>query len=194
MMLYGFSGFPLDAPVFCYTNDMSDIRYSREQAENILARFSSLGQPELREAFFRGTIFDYEEAEGQTKGAFVAWNVQNPGWIKLVVAFFFQSRYGRWTGKVFLRPFSANGKGFGINVFDSRLRPRRYRFDTYQKPAYQDGKPCIALDYRAYFSIMFGLFDDLRKVEPGVFLGQMWYKFPWSQRPMLLGYFVLCAL
>jgi len=72
--------------------------------------------------------------------------------------------------------------------------PHRFRFDTYIKKAYIDQKLCVALDYRAYPSLMFGLVDDVKKIENSVFLGQMYFKFPWKKEIHFLGYFALCAL
>ena len=136
----------------------------------------------------------FEEIEGATTGSFLAWNAKNPRWIKFFINFLFHSFFARWTGKKFFTPFDKNKKGKGVNLFQNKVLPCRFRFDTYIKQAFSDKELCLALDYRRYLSLMFGLIDDVRKIEAGIFLGQMYYKFPWKKELYFLGYFVLCPL
>jgi hypothetical protein len=80
-----------------------------------------------------------------------------------------------------------------VNLFRNRLWPRRYRLETYIKGAEADHEPCLTLEY-PFPSLMYGLIDDVRKIDDGVLLGQMLYKFPWRKGRLFLGYFLLCAL
>src|SRR5574341_385588 len=148
---------------------------------------------DLHTLFKEGKIPSFEEIEGETAGSFLAWNPQNPWWIGLFIKILFNSPFARWKGKELITPFEKEQRGKGVNLFQNRILPHRFRFDTYIKQAYLDQNLCLALDYRPYPSLMAGLVDDVRRIEEGVFLGQMHYKFPWKKEFLVLGYFVLCA-
>jgi hypothetical protein len=60
-------------------------------------------------------------------------------------------------------------------------------------PSETDGRQCLVIRY-PFGSLMYGLIDEVRQIEDGVFLGQMLYKFPWKRKRIFIGYFVLCAL
>lgn len=156
----------------------------------------------LHSLFSEGVVPSFEEIKGKTAGSFLAWNPANPWFMEFSVRILFDSPVARWTGKEFFSPFGPSAgsrqveekRGRGVNLFKNRILPNRFRFDTYIKKAYSDQKPCLALDYRPYFSLMSGLIDDVRKIEDGVFLGQMYHKFLWEKELQFLGYFALCAL
>lgn len=169
-------------------------RYSSKKAQIIIAKLKKYSFYDLDLLFKKGSVPLFEEVEGDTVGSFLAWNPKNSRWIQFFVKILFNSPFARWTGKKFFAPFSKEKRGKGINLFQNKIMPRRFRFDTYIKKAYIDQNLCLALDYRSYPSLMFGLVDDVRKIEDGVFLGQMHYKFPWKMESRFLGYFVLCSL
>jgi hypothetical protein len=79
-----------------------------------------------------------------------------------VIKIAFKSPLGQWTGKKFITPFDEGKKGNGINMFKSRYFSQLFRFGTYVKNAYADDRPCIALDYRPYHLLTFGLVDEAR--------------------------------
>ena len=168
--------------------------YSAEEAKSILAKLKNSDLDELHSLFGAGTVPLFEEIRGKTLGVFLAWNPANPWLIKFPVRILFDSPIAHWTGKEFLSHFGVGKQGRGVNLFRNRILPHRFKFDTYIKKAYSDQKPCLALDYRPYFSLMAGLVDDVRKINDGVLLGQMYYKFPWKRGLQFLGYFALCAL
>lgn len=169
-------------------------RYSTKDSQDILVRLNSHPFEDLHALFREGTAPFFEEIRGKTAGSFLSWNPGNSWWLAFFINFQFSSPLARWTGKEFLLPFNKDKKGEGINLFRNRLCPRRYRFDTYIDNCRLHRGSCLILDYRAYLSPMLGLVDDVRKIEPGVFLGQMHYKFPLKKEPWFVGYFVLCAL
>jgi hypothetical protein len=173
---------------------MSQTLHIPTEASAILDRYSAYTLTTLDEAFRTGAAFTYEEIRGETMGRFVGWNPANGWWLRLAIYTLFLAPWALWSGKYFLSAFEGARRGTGINLFKRGLRRRNYAFDTYVKPAYRDGQPCTALDYRPYFSLMRGLCDDVRKVESGVFLGQMFYFFPWRRDPWFVGYFVLVPI
>ncbi|MBC8236192.1 hypothetical protein H8E77_42130 [bacterium] len=169
-------------------------RYSDKEAQIIIDKLKKKSFSALHLLFKIEDVPLFEELEGETAGSFLAWNPKNPFWIKFFMKILFNSPFARWTGKKFITPFDKENRGKGVNLFRNRILPHRFRFDTYIKKAQIDHNVCLALDYRDYRSLMFGLVDDVRKIEDGVFLGQMYYKFPWKKELWFLGYFVLCAL
>lgn len=177
-----------------YDKEFRKKRYSTEDAQIIIAKLRQYSFDDLHLLFSEGTIPSFEEVEGNTHGSFLAWNPKNPWWNELLIKLLFDNFSARWTGKKFITPFDENRKGKGVNLFQNRIFPHRYRFDTYFEKTRVDQKLGLALDYRHRFSPMFGLVDDVRKIEDGVFLGQMHYKYPWRKEPRFLGYFVLCPL
>jgi hypothetical protein len=149
---------------------------------------------ELDTLFNRKTLPIFEELEGETAGAILALNPGNPWWLKCIIKIAFKSPLGWWTGKKFLTSFNEGKKGYGNNLFKNRYFPCLFQFDTYIKNAYVDDKPCLALDYRAYRTLAFGLVDEVRKIRDGQVLGRAYNKFPWKKQMWFIGYFVLCPL
>jgi hypothetical protein len=168
--------------------------YSETEAIAIIEQFKKSSISDLDTLFKRETLPLFEELEGETAGAILALNPENPWWLTCVIKIAFKSPLGRWTGKKFLTPFNNEEKGHGINLFKSRYFPSLFKFDTYSKNACVDDKPCLALDYRAYRSLAFGLVDEVRKIRDGLVLGRAYYKFPWKKQMWFVGYFVLCPL
>ena len=170
------------------------MRYSETEAMATIEHFKKCSMDDLDTLFNRETLPLFEELEGETAGAILALNPGNPWWLKCVIKIAFKSPLKQWTGKKFLTSFNEGEKGHGINLFKSRYFPCLFRFDTYIKNAYVDDKPCLALDYRAYWSLTFGLVDEVRKIRKGQVLGRAYYKFPWKRQMWFVGYFVLCSL
>lgn len=79
---------------------------------------------------------------------------------------------GTWQGKAF-RPLSEN-EGRGYNLFRVLGRTvQRYPMRTRLAPSRYDGRPAYQLVYRAFHSFCgdIHMVDELRRVEPGVYLG-----------------------
>jgi hypothetical protein len=170
------------------------MRYSETEVMAIIEQFKKSSISDLDTFFKRETLPIFEELKGDTAGAILALNPENPWWLKCIIKIAFKSPLGQWTGKKFLASFNEGEKGHGINLFKSRYFPQLFKFDTYIKNSYFDEKPCLALDYRAYRSLAFGLVDEVRKIRDGQVLGRAYYKFPWRRQMWFVGYFVLCTL
>ncbi|ODS30288.1 MAG: hypothetical protein SCARUB_04605 [Candidatus Scalindua rubra] len=170
------------------------MRYSVTEARVIIEQLKKCSISDLNTLFNVETLPMFEELEGETAGAILALNPKNPWWLMCMIKILFKSPLGQWTGKKFLTSFNKGKNGYGINLFKSKFLTCLFKFDTYIKNAYVDDKPCLALDYRAHRSSIFGLVDDVRKIKDGLVLGRAYYKFPWRKQMWLVGYFVLCAL
>ncbi len=170
------------------------MRYSEKEAVAIFEQLKRCSIDDLDTLFDMEALPEFEELEGETAGAILALNPENPRWLKCVIKIAFKSPLGQWTGKKFITPFDEGKKGNGINMFKSRYFSQLFRFGTYVKNAYADDRPCIALDYRPYHLLTFGLVDEVRKFKDGQVLGRAYYKFPWRRQIWFVGYFVLCAL
>ena len=170
------------------------MRYSVTQANVIIEQLKKCSISDLDTLFNKETLPTFEEIKGDTAGKILALNPENPWWLKCVIKIAFKSPLRRWTGKKFLTSFHEGEKGTGINLFKSRYFPQLFRFDTYIKNTYVDVKPCLALDYRSYHLLTFGLVDEVRKIKDGQVLGRAYHKFPWKKQMWFVGYFVLCSL
>lgn len=169
------------------------MRYSETEAIAIIEQLKRCSIDDLDALFNSETLPIFEELEDETAGAILALNPENPWWLTCVIKIVFKSPLRRWTGKRFITPFNNEIKGHGINLFKSRHFSSLFRFDTYIKNSYFDDKPSLALDYRPYHLLTFGLVDEVRKVRDGQFLGRAYYKFPWKRQTWFIGYFVLCS-
>jgi hypothetical protein len=127
-------------------------------------------------------------------GSFLAINPETGWWRKLGLMIFFDNPLARWTGKRFLTPFDGRRRGEGINLFQNRVLPQRFPIYTYVNKSFFDQNPCLAVAYPRFPLNMFGLVDELRNIDEGVFLGQWHHKSLWGKKYSLQGYFVLCAL
>ncbi len=170
------------------------MRYSETEAMAIIEQFKKSSINDLDTLFNRETLPIFEELKGETAGAILALNPENPWWLTCIIKITFKSPLGRWTGKKFITPFNNEQKGHGVNLFKSKCFTHLFKFDTYVKNAYVGAKPCLALDYRGYRSLTFGLVDEVRKIRDGLVLGRAYYKFPWKKQMWFVGYFVLCSL
>jgi len=169
-------------------------RYSLEDAQTIIARFKKYSFNDFHKLFTQGRTPSFDEIEGDTFGSFLALNPK-AGWLrKTALAIAFDNPLARWTGKRFITPFDEEKKGKGINLFRNRIFPQRFGINTFVEKSLFDQKPCLAVTYPHFPSSLFGLRDELKRIDDGVFLGQGHHKLPWGKEYSLQGYFVLCAL
>jgi len=169
--------------------------YARGEAEEILEGLEEKSLDELEVLFRDGVSPGYSDVSGETAGRFLKWNPANPWMVDFLVDLLFDSVFGRWTGKEFFFSFEGGDRerGRGVNLFNNGFYPRRFLFDTYITEARLDGEPSLCLDYRPHRSLMSRLVDYVKRIEPGVVLGRMYYNYPW-ERDSFLGYFSLCRL
>jgi len=169
-------------------------RYSLEDAQTIIAKFKKYSFDDLHKLFKQGKAPSFDEIEGDTLGSLLALNPKAVWWKKAAAGILFDSPLARWAGKRFVTPFDEEKKGKGINLFRNRIFPRRFRIDTYVTKAQLDQNPCLTVAYPHFPSSMFGIRDELRRIDEGVFLGQAHAKLIWGKQYSVQGYFLLCAL
>jgi len=173
---------------------MAAQRHSSGNAQAIMAKLRQYPFDDLHPLFMEGKTPFFEEIDGDTAGSFLAWNPKTHWWMKVLARIGFDNPFARWTGMRFITPFVEERRGKGTNLYQNRILPYRFSFDTCIKKSLFDQQPCLALDYAPFPSPMFGTLDELRRIDDGVFLGQGYHKFPWQKEHSFLGYFVLCAL
>ncbi len=168
-------------------------RFSPEVAKSIITKYQPYSLEQLDLLFKEGEVPVFSEIVGRTAGGWLARSQQDYWWVNAFIKIFLASPWARWTGKGFFTLFDQQQEGKGANLFDNRIGKIRYPLKTYIKKAEVDENLCLTLEY-PFGSIMYGLIDDLRKINQGVFLGQMHYRFPWQKNRLFIGYFLLCAL
>lgn len=89
---------------------------------------------------------------------------------------FARSRAFPWAGKRFAA--DAADRGHGINRLRLAGERPAFPFDTSIQPSAIDGEPCIVLDYDKPENPWFirQVHDELREVDPGLFLGPAMWK------------------
>jgi hypothetical protein len=169
-------------------------RYSLENAEAIIAKFKEYSFDDLHRLFREGKSPSFDEIEGNTAGSFLVLNPKAGWWRKAALAIAFDNPLSRWTGKRFISTFDGEKKGEGTNLFRNRFFPQRFGINTSVEKSLFDQKPCLAVTYPHFPSSLFGLRDELKRIDDGVFLGQGHHRLPWGKGYSLQGYFLLCAL
>jgi hypothetical protein len=169
-------------------------RYSLEEAQKILSKLKQETYDGLDRLFKEGRAPSFDETEGETASGMMAWNPRAPWWGKPLAIICFNNPLSRWTGKMFTAPFSEEKTGKGINLFQNRIKPRRFPFLTRIEKAISDQNPCLAVDYDRFPGKWLSTRDELRTIDDGVFLGRAYSKLPWDKERRFLTYFVLCAL
>lgn len=154
-----------------------------------LAELQALPLDEIARRFEAGQVPAFERFAGPTSGAWLHRET-HPWWAAAFVRVALDNPWARWSGKGFVLPFDETHSGAGINLFDNRVLPLRFQFETRIRNADHDGKPCAAIIYPRG-SLMRGLIDDLREIGEGTLLGHMVYRFPGRSTPHVVGYFAL---
>jgi hypothetical protein len=176
------------------TTISSTKRYSLEEAQTAIAKLKRDSFDDLNRLFEGGRTPSFEEIEGETASAMLAWNPQAPWWGKPLAAICFDNPLSHWTGKAFVAPFGEGRTGEGFNQFRNRIKPRRFPFLTSVESAASDQGPCLRVEYNHFPGTLFSTRDELRSIGDGVFLGMAYSKLPWDRERWPLRYFVLCAL
>lgn len=169
-------------------------RHSFEDAQRIIAKFKGYSFNDSHKLFKEGKAPTFAEIEGDTLGSFLALNPKAGWWRKAALAITFDNPLARWTGKRFIIPFAEDKIGKGVNLFKNRIFPQRFGIETSIGKSLFDQKPCLVVTYPHFPSSLFGLQDELRRIDDGVFLGQGHQKLLRGKQYSLQGYFVLCAL
>ena len=169
-------------------------RYSLEDAEAIIAKFKEHSFDDFHKLFNEGKVPSFDEIEGDTFGSFLALNPKAGWWRKAALAIAFDNPLAHWTGKRFISTFDGEKKGEGTNLFRNRFFPQRFGINISIEKSLFDQKHCLVVTYPHFPSSVFGLRDELRRIDDGVFLGQGHHRLPWGKEYSLQGYFLLCAL
>jgi len=169
-------------------------RHSLEEARTIIDTLGKYSFDDFHPLFKEGKVPLFEEIEGITFGSFLVLNPKTEWWRKFGLKIFFDNPLAHWTGKQFSTPFNEEKKGKGVNLFHNRFLSQRFPIHTHINKSLFDQNLCLTVSYPRFPSRMFGLIDELRKIDEGVFLGQGHHKPLWGKEYSLQGYFVLCAL
>jgi hypothetical protein len=160
-------------------------------AERLRALDALLARParELERIYRNARTPRIPEVEGDLRGRMLAWpSLEAHPAIASAIRTFAGSGAFPWRGKSF-RPFDED-RGEGINrVFADRLR--LFRFDTSIARSRAGDFDALQLDYDldANPSFVRRIKDEIREIEPGVWLGQAYFVSP--RRQFLWLYFGL---
>jgi hypothetical protein len=129
------------------------------------------------------------DVAGDLRGRMLAWpSLESRPGVAGAIRAFAGARSFPWKGKSFF-PKSALG-GDGINrVFSDRLR--LFRFETFIAPSRAGAFDALQLDYDLPGNppVIRSIKDEIRELEPGLWLGQAWLKT--KKREILWLYFAL---
>lgn len=80
-----------------------------------------------------------------------------------------------WGGKSF---FGTGDSGTGVNRVHLFGRHQLFPFLTFLRPSVVDGAPCVVLDYdlKDNPALIRAIHDEVREIEPGLFLGPAMWK------------------
>ena len=135
-------------------------------------------EDELESLYRAGSVpADFFERQGRPKGRMLAVRRLDRGAPFDLLRSFAGSLRFPWGGKSFFRV--AHDQGRGINRV--RLGPARfewYPFDTRVETSLVDGRPTVLLDYDKPENPFFirRIRDEIRELEPGLFLGPAMWK------------------
>jgi hypothetical protein len=159
---------------------------SRDVPRTIVAldRLLDLPVPELERMYETAKTPAIPEVSGDLRGRMLAWPVLSD---RHGVQGFFRAFAGSkafpWRGKSFYPRDGAHGEGINRIIRD---RFKLFRFDTFIGKSRQGDFDALQLDYDLPGNppIIRSIKDEIRTVEPGVWLGQAWFvtqrtKFLW---------------
>ena len=151
---------------------------------------AALRAPTLLELYRTAEVPSVPELDGELRGRMLA--VRGVGRIGFALLRAFAAwRHFPWRGKSFAAHTSAT-RGDGINRVLGDARPRRwFRFETFVGPSRADGGDAFQLDYDNADNPFFirAIKDEVRRVAPGLFLGQAYIVL--FGKPRLALYFAL---
>jgi hypothetical protein len=132
----------------------------------------------LGELYRKGTTpDDLRVLEGHPRGRMLAVKSLDHGRRFRAIRGFASAPVFPWGGK----SFSGRGtSGTGINRVHLLGRHQLFPFHTRIQPSVIDGAPCVALDYDLPDNpaLIRAIHDEVREVEPGLFLGPAMAKLP----------------
>ena len=168
------------------TATVSSTSISRETPRTLatLDRLLALPVPELERMYEGAKTPTIPEVQGDLRGRMLAWPMLEE---RQGVQGFFRAFAGSkafpWRGKSFRVHDAAKGEGINRIIKD---RWKLFRFDTFIGKSRQGDFDALQLDYDLPGNppIIKSIKDEIRTIEPGVWLGQAWFvtertKFLW---------------
>jgi hypothetical protein len=131
----------------------------------IVRSWLGMSRPELDELYQQSQAGDVPA--GDTRGTAI---ISGTLLTKAIAAF---ARLFAWQGKVF-DMFCSSGEGILIN----KISPWSLTFivaKVYKGPSWMDGRETIIIDYSSTSFFAKKIRDEIREVEPGVYLGKVWW-------------------
>jgi hypothetical protein len=154
---------------------------------------ASCTSAELSTLFARASLApsDFAAIEGHPRGRVLAVPGLDRGLVGALVRGFQGSVLYPWEGKSF---FASNAhEGRGVNRFRYPLRRGWFSFRTELTESRTDGKPCIAIDYdvRENPRLARGIYDELRALGGGLYLGRGGMRLRNRAEPALVLWFLV---
>ncbi len=157
-----------------------------------LARLSSR---ELEALYLRANLADNDflAIAGHPRGRVLAVPGIDRGLIGVLVSRWHGSIAYPWEGKSFSPTSSSEGRG--INRFRYPVRRGWFPFRTSLAPSRIDGRPCIAIDYDVPENpwLARGIYDELRGLGDGLYLGRGGMRRAGATLPALVLWFLVDA-
>jgi hypothetical protein len=126
------------------------------------AKLLSLSQSELDALFTKSPVGNIPDGEAEGTAIVAPGTTFSPTIAKFVSLF-------AWQGKVFdAKKGVLKNKimPFGLNAIIAKV---------YKGPSWLDGKECIVLDYSDTSFIAQWIRDEIREIEPGLYLGKVYW-------------------
>lgn len=127
-----------------------------------IAKLLSLSQSELDALFTKSPVGNIPDGEAEGTAIVAPGTTFSPTIAKFVSLF-------AWQGKVFdAKKGVLKNKilPFGLNAIIAKV---------YKGPSWLDGKECIVLDYSDTSIIAQWIRDEIREIEPGLYLGKVYW-------------------
>jgi hypothetical protein len=128
-----------------------------------VAKLLRLSQAELDELFKQSPSGEIPDGEAEGTAIVAPGTTFSPTIAKFVGLF-------AWQGKVFdAKKGLLKNKilPFGVNAIIARV---------YKGPSWLDGKECIVLDYSDTSIVAQWIRDEIRRIEPGLYLGKVYWE------------------
>lgn len=158
-----------------------------------LEKLAQLDAEQCEAMFAEAEAFPFESLTGHPRGRVLAIPGKDHGAVGALMRTLHASPFWIWEGKSFaLRPGAV--EGIGINRVRLFGRRGMFPYRTYPAASVVDGKACFAIDYdlpqnpaRARL-----IYDEVRKVDEGLYLGRGMRRRP-GREPHLVLWFALDA-
>ncbi len=150
-----------------------------------------LSCPELEKLYVGARAPRIGQVSGDLRGRMLAWpSLESRPGVAGAIRSFAGSKGFPWLGKSFAPRSEIDGEGIN-RVFSDRFR--LFRFETFIAPSRAGDFDALQLDYdlRGNPPVIRSIKDEIRELEPGLWLGQAWLKT--KSREILWLYFALAS-